>query len=83
MDRGKGDCPFLYSLMEGSMEFGQLKVGDQFDFIDDGNRMMNSFYRRCIKVSVRNYVDDALVEHRIGSVRAKVYHVEHATIVSD
>lgn len=57
------------------MTFGQLKIGAEFDFINDAQPMFNSFYRRCTKISARKYRDSEGVEYRIGSLSAKVYHV--------
>lgn len=63
--------------------FADLVIGDTFDFIRDGAHD-NSFYATCRKVSPRCYEyssnSDAfgearIVRNRIGSVRAKVYHV--------
>ncbi len=60
------------------MTFKQLRVGQQFDFINDSNRMFNSFYHTCKKVSTRKYsyqTPDA--EHTIcvGSINVEVFHV--------
>jgi hypothetical protein len=58
--------------------------GDTFDFIDDANPSLNSFYRRCTKTGQRSYEWDShiagqgrLAEH-VGSIRAEVFHVERA-----
>lgn len=58
--------------------FRDLAIGQTFDFINDNNRMWNSFYRRCIKTSTRKYqtIDgEPVMQLRVGSVNAKVYHV--------
>jgi hypothetical protein len=54
--------------------FKDLAIGDTFDFVSP-DRMMNSFYRPCRKISARGYIDDARVRHTVGSVGASVYHV--------
>jgi len=60
-----------------SRTFGSLKVGDTFDFINDEKPTWNSFYKRCVKTSARTYkaLDDSKTVHKVGSVNAKVYHV--------
>lgn len=54
--------------------FKQLQNGQSFDFISP-DRMMNSFYLRCVKMSPRTYMDEKGTRHVIGSVNAKVYNV--------
>lgn len=54
--------------------FKNLAIGQSFDFISP-NRMMNSFYKRCTKISARKYRDEDGVEHTIGSHYARVYNV--------
>ena len=61
--------------MDKQMTFGQLRIGAEFDFINDAQPMYNSFYKRCTKITPRKYADQDGVEYRIGSVSAKVYHV--------
>lgn len=57
--------------------FGELAIGDVFDFIDMSRPMFNSFYRQCVKISVRGYqaLDEPRTIYRIGSISAKVFHV--------
>jgi hypothetical protein len=57
------------------MQFRDLSIGTRFDFIDDANPSWNSFYERCLKISARKY-RAAGVNHTVGSINAKVYHVE-------
>jgi len=58
--------------------FGQLKLGQSFDFIapiEPGKLNINSFYLRCVKMSARTYMDEKGTRHAIGSLSAKVYNV--------
>ncbi len=63
------------------MNFQDLKIGQTFDFISP--TIYNSFYERCRKIGARTYtalVDDGKTNMRygimrVGSVKAKVYHV--------
>jgi hypothetical protein len=67
------------------MKFKDLAIGDTFDFVSP-NRMMNSFYDRCTKISARKYqwenpVQCSLspskyLETRVGSANVEVYNVE-------
>jgi hypothetical protein len=55
--------------------FADVKIGQTFDFISP-DRLMNSFFDECVKVSARKYRSLATGrEIRVGSIRAKVYHV--------
>jgi hypothetical protein len=64
--------------------FRDLKVGDTFDFIDDENRMYNSFYDRCVKLSAMTYKsiepetrpERYTGTYQVGSIKAQVFHVE-------
>jgi len=57
-----------------NVEFKQLAIGQSFDFIGP-NRMMNSFYLRCTKISARKYQDEKGNVHCVGSIRCKVHNV--------
>ena len=57
------------------MRFRDLSIGTTFDFIDDANPMHNSFYWRCTKISTRKY-RAAGITHTVGTIDAKVFHVE-------
>ena len=61
-------------------EFRQLAIGDTFDFVNMSQPMMNSFYRRCIKISARKYqaIEDPKDVYTVGSISARVYHVRDA-----
>lgn len=68
--------------METKTEFRDLSIGDTFDFISP-DRILNSFYETCKKVSARRYSyhntqfnKDFIGE--VGSIHAKVYHVNGA-----
>jgi hypothetical protein len=55
------------------MEFKDLKIGDEFDWIGGE---YPSFFLRCVKVGDRYYRDTHNVDHKVGSIRAKVFHAE-------
>jgi hypothetical protein len=55
-------------------KFRDLPIGETFDFVSP-DRMMNSFYKRCTKISARRYRDDTGTMHRVGSINAAVYHI--------
>ena len=61
-------------------EFRQLAIGDTFDFVNMSQPMMNSFYRRCVKISTRKYqaIEDPKDIYSVGSISARVYHVRDA-----
>ena len=60
------------------IRFRELKVGDQFDFISP-NRIVNSYFERCVKISPRCYTAvGAVVVMRVGTVDVDVHHVERA-----
>jgi|SRR5216684_2008420 len=77
------DTFLLYNVLKGDEKvakvtvFKELSVGDTFDFVspDIG---MNSFYRKCRKISAKRYRDDAYIVHSVGSGFARVYHVNEA-----
>ena len=54
--------------------FHDLAIGDSFDFVGP-DRMLNSFYKRCKKISPRKYEDEDGHTHSVGTVKAVVYHV--------
>jgi hypothetical protein len=56
--------------------FKQLRIGQWFDFVGP-NHMMNSFHKRCQKVSARRYLDEDGIMHNVGSISARVYNVEN------
>lgn len=57
------------------MQFKNLTIGTEFDWIDPTS-FSNSFFERCVKVSVRTYrsLDGGKI-YVVGDVRAKVFHV--------
>ena len=58
-------------------QFRNLTVGDVFDFVGP-DRLYNSFYATCTKVSPRCYTWDGLdgpLKSRVGSVSCEVFHV--------
>ena len=60
------------------MLFRDLNIGQTFDFIGP-NLCHNSFWKRCRKISSREYREiDPLSEivHRVGSTCAKIFHVK-------
>ena len=61
------------------MQFRDLSIGTTFDFIDDAHPTWASFYDKCRKVSARAYVSlKTGTQYKIGSISAKVYHIEPA-----
>lgn len=56
------------------VQFRDLQVGDAFDFVS-GVPGMDSFYKRCEKISPRKYQDGDGVQYRVGSVKCQVYNV--------
>ena len=64
------------------MQFRDLSIGTTFDWIDDENPTWNSFATRCLKISARKY-RAAGVNYTVGTVDAKVYHVEDRADVLD
>lgn len=54
--------------------FRDLAIGASFDFINDADPMLTSFYLRCHKISARKYRDEHGQEHQVGSVDCVVYH---------
>ena len=60
-------------------KFRDIAVGDTFDFISPDSSM-NSFYARCVKLSARTYTsiegEAEPLPIMVGSINAKVYHVE-------
>lgn len=57
--------------------FRDLNTGDTFDFLDDDNRMFNSFYDRCRKISFRRYQSlDTGTIYQVGTINVRVHHVE-------
>jgi hypothetical protein len=56
--------------------FNDLQIGDRFDFVGP-DRMFNSFYDRCVKVSTRCYMSlDTRHKYRIGTIYCNVYNVD-------
>lgn len=55
------------------MQFKNLKVGQQFDFIAPG--AFNSFFLRCTKTAPRKYQDENGVTHTVGTIKCNVYNV--------
>lgn len=57
------------------MKFRDLKIEQFFDFVNDENRMLNSFWDRCIKTGPRSYKSvETGVKYTVGSINAVVYH---------
>lgn len=57
-----------------SCAFSTLLKGDTFDWIDDLNPLLNSFFLRCTKISPRRYSDTTGTVHRVGTIKARVHH---------
>jgi hypothetical protein len=54
--------------------FKDLAIGQKFDFINPAV-IYNSFYLRCEKITDRKYRDSNGTVHRVGTVKAQVFHV--------
>lgn len=77
---------YTMTSMEAQMKFRELQIGDEFDFISP-DRMLNSFYGRCVKASAQRYTVSTFRKHngaldplRIGRTDCEVYHVERASV---
>jgi hypothetical protein len=57
--------------------FRDLAVGQTFDFIEDSS-INNSFYDQCVKISARRYRSHTGTVYTVGSINAKVYHVNES-----
>lgn len=57
------------------MEFRDLKIGQSFDFLNDAMPRYNSFFKRCTKTGFSTYEDEDGDRHRVGTIKANVYHV--------
>jgi hypothetical protein len=58
--------------------FKDLEIGQTFDFVDPDAGTRNSFYARCVKLTARTYREintSTGFVHRIGTVKARVFHV--------
>ena len=58
------------------MKFFELKINQTFDWIDDSKPGYNSFFRPCKKISPRKYIDSDGNIHKVGSINAKVFHID-------
>jgi hypothetical protein len=62
--------------MEVTMKFKELKIGQEFDFVNDSLPGYNSFFDTCRKISARKYISVGTgIEYQVGSISALVYHV--------
>lgn len=56
--------------------FKDLQVGQTFDFIDENNVAINSFYDRCVKTSTRRYRSLRTGQNYVvGTIYVTVYNV--------
>lgn len=65
---------------DAGVRFGDLHIGDTFDFISP-NHSMNSFFLLCTKTGPRTYswIDRGhKLSSRVGSLNVKVYHVNES-----
>jgi hypothetical protein len=58
------------------LTFRDLAPGNRFDWINPEAPNYASFFLRCTKVSTYRYQDQSGIMHRVGSINAKVFHVE-------
>jgi hypothetical protein len=56
--------------------FKSLKIGQTFDWINPDAIGYNTFFKRCMKTSSRGYTDADNIQYKVGSINAKVYHVQ-------
>jgi hypothetical protein len=62
-------------------KFRDLAVGDTFDFVDESNARLNSYFYRCVKTGTRTYrAIEPQTDHKIGTVACKVYHVKSGSL---
>ena len=54
--------------------FKSLTIGETFNFVSS-DRMLNSFYLTCTKISPRKYRDEHGTEYTVSSVNCEVYHI--------
>ena len=70
-----GITPEFRAAREYAKTFPNLSIGDTFDFIDDREPHLNSFYHRCRKISARKYeAVETGQAYEVGSIHAKVFH---------
>jgi hypothetical protein len=56
-------------------KFRELAIGQCFDFVSE-DRIMNSFYDTCEKISQRKYRSiDTGLEYSVGSIDCEVFNV--------
>ena len=55
--------------------FKNLRVGETFDWVDEQHPSFNSFFKPCVKTSIRTYTDFDGVKHQVSSIKSKVFHV--------
>lgn len=59
------------------MQFCELALGQEFDWVDDSKPGMNSFFDPCVKTSERRYRSTLTnCSYTVGTVKAKVFHVK-------
>jgi hypothetical protein len=57
------------------MQFRDLAEQQTFDFINDAEPRLTSFWERCVKTGPRTYASvDTGVRYRVGSIDAQVFH---------
>lgn len=70
--------------MESNHTFADLSIGATFDWINDQAPGRNSYFERCVKCGPRSYQAirtdvPAGPRMRVGSTRARVFHVSVPT----
>jgi hypothetical protein len=59
-------------------KFRDLSIGDTFDFVNDATPASNSYFARCTKTSARGYSSTLHDKLKVGTINAKVFHVQTA-----
>jgi hypothetical protein len=63
------------------IKFKELSIGDTFDFINDEEPHLNSFFARCTKTGPRTYsAGQRQYIYKVRTVHVAVFHVEYAPI---
>jgi hypothetical protein len=70
--------------------FRDLAIGDTFDWVDPAPGASNSFFCKCKKIGARSYETvepvgamGKLMDCRVGTINARVYHVRPAAWLAD
>ena len=56
--------------------FRDLPIGASFDWVGNTATAFASFFLRCTKTSKRTYRDENGTHHTVGTINARVFHVD-------